>query len=333
MFKIGLLDPSLWDNNGNYSPNTGDIIIYDAVIKVLDDVFKDYDLIRVSTHTNPDNKLLKKLSLSDIQIIGGTNLLSSNIEEYNQWKFERTFFSKVLYPVKNIITLGVGWWQYQQEPTDKTKKYYKSILNTHYAHSVRDSYTKDKLIAMGINNVINTSCPTMWELFGRDVNKKSGNSKNCVFTLTDYNTSVENDTNLIKLLIENFSEKLLFFAQGSKDIEYIKSLDIYKANKDKFQFINSLTEYNKLLENGNITYIGTRLHAGARALQKEVDALVLQVDNRAKEITLDTNFPSIERNNLKLLQKWLNGDQIFSKMTIDTDNIKKWKEQFSQYSL
>jgi len=328
MIKIGLLDPSLQDNSGNQSTNTGDIIIYDAVIKVLDKIFNNYDLVRVSTHTNPNSKLLKELGLCDIQIIGGTNLLSSNIDEYNQWEFKRSIIDKIFHPIKNIVTLGVGWWQYQQKPTEKTAKYYRNTLSTKYIHSVRDNYTKDKLIGMGINNVINTSCPTLWELSGLDVNRKSDSLKDCVFTLTDYNTSVENDTNLIKLLIRNFSGKLYLFAQGSKDIEYVESLDIYKENKYKFEIVNSLPEYNKLLEEGDITYIGTRLHAGARALQKNIEALVLEVDNRAKEISRDTNFPSIERNDLTTLQKWLDGERIFSNMKLDNDSIKKWMNQF-----
>lgn len=328
MIKIGLLDPSLWDNKGNRSPNTGDIIIYDAVIKVLDNIFSEYDLIRVSTHTNPNGKLLKGLSSCDIQIIGGTNLLSSNIQEYNQWKFERSFLNKIFYPVKNIITLGVGWWQYQEAPTATTTKYYKETLSDNYVHSVRDNYTKEKLAGMGINNVINTTCPTLWDLSGKEVNRKSEESKNCVFTLTDYYTSIENDSNLIQVLLNNFSEYLYFFAQGSGDIKYLKSLDIYKTNQHRFKFINTLTEYNTILEDGDIVYIGTRLHAGARALQKNVDALVLQVDNRAREISMDTNFPSIERNDLITLQSWLNGDEIFPKMKIDIDSIQKWMGQF-----
>lgn len=328
MVKIGLLDPSIQDNNGVISTNTGDVIIYDAIIKVLDNTFKDYNLIRVSTHTNPDRKLLKELSLCEIQIIGGTNLLSSNIYEYNQWRFERSIIERIIYPIKNIVTLGVGWWQYQQHPTKKTTRYYRNTLSSNYIHSVRDSYTKDKLIEMGINNVINTSCPTLWELSGLDVNRKSDNLKDCVFTLTDYNTSIENDTNLIKLLISNFSGKLFLFTQGSKDIEYVESLDIYKENKHKFEIIYSLPEYNELLDSGDVIYIGTRLHAGARALQKNVEALVLEVDNRAKEISRDTNFPSIKRNDLTTLQKWLNGDKIFSNMKLDNNSIKKWMNQF-----
>ena len=31
-------------------------------------------------------------------------------------------------------------------------------------HSVRDSYTKKMLNSIGINNVVNTSCPTVWNI-------------------------------------------------------------------------------------------------------------------------------------------------------------------------
>lgn len=329
MIKIGLLDPSLQDNNGTISTNIGDVIIYDAVIKVLDDVFKNYDLIRVSTHSNPDRKALKNLSHCDVQIIGGTNLLSSDIKSYNQWKFERRLIDKLLFPVKNIVSLGVGWWQYQSEPTDYTANYYKKLLSSHFNHSVRDSYTEKKMCKMGFNNVINTSCPTLWGLSGMELNRKITKKQDCVFTLTDYKPSVELDTKLLEKLFENFSGKLHYFAQGTKDIEYLNSLEIFQKNKNRFDFLLSLSEYNEILKT-DIVFVGTRLHAGARALQKNIDTIVFEVDNRTKEISRDTNYPSIDRQDFELLQKWLDGEPVFNNLKIDEENINKWKTQFTK---
>ena len=328
MIKVGLLDPSLRDNNGTISTNIGDVIIYDAVIKVLDDVFKNYDLIRVSTHSNPDRKLLRNLSHCDVQIIGGTNLFSSDIKSYNQWKFERKLIDKLLFPIKNIVSLGVGWWQYQSTPTVYTTNYYKKSLSSHFNHSVRDSYTEEKMCEMGFYNVINTSCPTLWNLSGIALNRKTTKKQDCVFTLTDYKPLVDTDSRLLEKLLENFSGKLYFFVQGLKDIEYINSLGIYTKNKSRFDFLSTLEEYNSVLKN-DVLFVGTRLHAGARALQNKIETFIFEVDNRTTEIRKDTNFPSVERGNFEALQRWLDGEKVFSLMKINEEKIKLWRNQFA----
>ena len=64
----------------------------------------------------------------------------------------------------------------------------KILLSKTYLHSVRDEYTKDMLERIGIKNVINTGCPTMWSLTEehcKQIPIKKSNS--VVFTITDYN--------------------------------------------------------------------------------------------------------------------------------------------------
>jgi polysaccharide pyruvyl transferase WcaK-like protein len=230
-------------------------------------------------------------------------------------------------PIKNIITLGVGWWQYQAAPTSHTIRYYKNLLSSSLLHSVRDSYTQSKMLEMGFSNVINTTCPTLWGLSGMNVNRKNTKKQDCVFTLTDYNPSEVLDTKLLEILLDNFSGKLYFFAQGSKDLEYINSLEFYKKNKGRFDMISTLVDYNYILKT-EVVFVGTRLHAGARALQNGVDTLVVEVDNRTTEIRKDTNYPSIERDNFKTLQKWLDGETVFDNLQIDANSINTWKSQF-----
>jgi polysaccharide pyruvyl transferase WcaK-like protein len=324
---IGLLDPSLKDNEGSKSTNLGDIIIYDSVINILHELFGKIEIVRVSTHCNPTAKLLHKLNQCPFVFIGGTNLLSSDIKQYNQWKYERPVWAKMLYPCKNIILFGVGWWQYQPTPTIFTKKYYLKVLKTRYIHSVRDSYTLIKLNEIGFKNVINTSCPTIWGLDGRELNRKDTRIQNCVFTLTDYSPSPEKDQFFFKLLLQKFSGELFFFAQGNDDIQYLESLPLVKKNWNKIRIISSIQDYNQLLQT-DIVFIGTRMHGGARALQKNKDALVLEIDNRSREISQDTNFPSIKRGDMNTLSRWIDGEYVFNPMRINIDSIQKWKAQF-----
>jgi len=329
MIKIGLLDPSLMDNNGNVSSNLGDVIIFDAVINALNDIFEEYILIRVSTHINPSRENLRKLSKCDYIFIGGTNLLSSNIQEYNQWEFELKKIISFLFPLKNITLLGVGWWQYQDLPTEFTKARYKNILKSKFIHSVRDSYTKNMLVQCGVSNVLNTTCPTLWGLNDIDLNRSNLQINKCVFTLTDYNKSLELDESLIEMILNYFTEDIYFFAQGLFDKEYLSSLPIYKKNINRIHILEQLNVYNELLRD-DVVYIGTRLHGGARAIQMNKESIVLQVDNRTTEISNDTNFPSVKRTDLLTVSKWIEGDNIFSPMKIDLNSVNIWKKQFCE---
>jgi len=325
---IALFDPSLMDNNQSVSSNLGDVIIYKSVIEILNELFPNEEIFRVSTHSFPDKKVSSRIRECSLKIIGGSNLLSSHLEEYNQWKFCHKKIHAIFPPAKDIILLGVGWWQYQDKPDCKTQNFYKRILSKGKIHSVRDGYTLDKLKEMGINNAVNTSCPTMWKLDGRNTNREKTLIQSCIFTITDYCQNKEYDSQLIECLLKNFSD-IYFFPQGAKDLEYVNRLDIFSKNKSRIKLINSIPEYQNILE-GEVTYIGTRLHGGVKALQQNTDALILAVDNRATEIKRDINLPVIQRAEISNIQDWIDGKEMFSPIKIDSASINKWKNQFSQ---
>ena len=93
------------------------------------------------------------------KIVCGTNILSPNFAEWSLWKMPNN-----LSGYTNIIALGIGWGYYSNEISDKSKTVYRHIFSKKELHSVRDSYTEKKLKQIGINNVVNTGCPTMWAL-------------------------------------------------------------------------------------------------------------------------------------------------------------------------
>lgn len=123
---------------------------------------------------------MKHVGSADFAFVCGTNLLSSDMRHQRMWnirlrdavmmrcgdlhkrellnfrlireKFQRT----------HVILLGAGWYQYQDEPTGYTKRILKALLDGQYLHAVRDEYTRQRLLKLGITNVLNTACPTMW---------------------------------------------------------------------------------------------------------------------------------------------------------------------------
>ncbi len=317
--SIVILDTSIATNN------VGDEIIMDAVNNQLYNVFTDSMFVKLPTHEIIYKTGISLIRKSDQAFLGGSNILYSAMDKYKQWKIMlwQSFFVK-----EKITLLGVGWRDYQGSPNWFTKFLLKNILSKKIKHSVRDSYTEKFLKDLGFNNVINTSCPTMWELTEEHCSQiPLEKSENVIFTLTDYNQDIEQDTFLIQTLLDHY-QNVYYWVQGKKDLSYLQSL---KTNVDitKINIISpNLRSYDDFLSHYDCDYIGTRLHGGIRAIQKRKRAIIIGIDNRALEKQKDFNLHVIERKYLKaeLLQRINSGFKTQIKLPLD--NINTWKKQF-----
>ena len=74
-------------------------------------------------------------------------------------------------------------------------------------------------------------------------------------------------------------------------------------------------------------YIGTRLHGGVHCLLQGRRSLILEVDNRAREIAQDTGLPTVKREDLGAIHRWM---QESSRLNIRMNRaaIEKWRNQF-----
>jgi len=299
--------------------NLGDHIIMDAITKNLKDIFERDFFLRIPTHDKISKPSYGYINQSDLSFIGGTNLLSSNMNSYNQWKVN--LWDSLF--IKNIILMGVGWWQYQKTPNYYTKLLLNRLLSSKYIHSVRDSYTEVQLKLIGIDNVLNTACPTMWNLDQKHCSEiLTTKSNEVVMTLTEYNQNESYDTKLVKTLLKNY-EKVYLWIQQPGDYEYIQNI-----GGGSTEYISpNLEALDAILSLKQVDYIGTRLHAGIRALQYKRRSLILGVDNRAFEIAKDTNLPVINRFDIEGIEKWINS-KFVTEIKLPEKNIKRWKMQF-----
>ena len=330
MKKIVLFDPSLGNNYGMFSTNLGDVIINDSVMHFLSTYFKEYEIVRMSTHVPLSSKEKSLFKNAEFTFVGGTNLLSSDIKAYNQWKSSYYDFLIKFPIVNNAILFGVGWWQYQNKPSIYTSLFYKKLLSSNFNHSIRDSYTKLKVKELGISNCVNTSCPTTWSLDGVVSDRKKQNINNVLLMLTDYHPNEAIDNKLIDLLLEKFSDKIYFFPQGIRDLEYIKSLKSFNLNKSRFVLFNhDVNDLNEFVQsNSDFVYIGTRLHGGIKCLQNGVSGLILSNDNRSKELGNDINLAVVNRQDFQGIIDWIEFNSNFGKITLPIENIENWKLQF-----
>lgn len=300
--------------------NVGDEIIMDCVKVQLREIFPQTMFLRVPTHEKISKISYMRMKKTNIGFVGGTNLLASNMRyPINQWNIH-------LWNTKhmnNVVLMGVGSQNYGDNINLYTKLVYKNALSSKYLHSVRDSYTEGIMRKIGINNVINTGCPTLWSLTKEHCQSiPTKKSKNVICTFTDYNKDIDRDKKLSEILLKNY-ENVYCWIQGSRDYEYIKSIS------DKFILIDPhLEEYDKILTSDiDLDFVGTRLHAGIRAMQKGRRSIILSVDNRAREMGRDYNLNVIERTDIDKLEEYINSE-FKTEVKLNLDNINKWKAQF-----
>lgn len=319
MKKVVLYSPSIG------SDNTGDQIIVDGVKEMFSNYLEDSFVIEMPTHTPINWRYMRYLNStpSDLKLVCGSNLMVGKLNSVihlRQWNIPLLTMPFI----GPFIFVGIGAQQYNQKINLYTKLAYKYMMNPSITHSVRDSYTEKLFKRIGINNVINTGCPTMWGLTKKHCSLiPTAKSQSCITTLTDYKANCEKDNKLLSLL-KKLYKRVYFWPQGNGDYAYFMSL----YEHDGIECIKpSLNSYTTFLANASIDFIGTRLHGGIRALQKKKRTLIISVDNRATELHKDFGIPILQRENIDFLGDIVTSD-FETSIKLPEENISFFLEQF-----
>ena len=92
--------------------------------------------------------------------------------------------------------------------------------------------------------------------------------------------------------------------------------------------VPQLASLDECLEREAVDYVGTRLHAGIRAMQKGRRSLIIGIDNRAIEMGTDFNLPVVRRDDVaKSLQGRIDGSWE-THIRLDHQAIRTWRGQF-----
>jgi polysaccharide pyruvyl transferase WcaK-like protein len=302
------------------SGNLGDDIIMDGVMQAIGQVFPTKRVIHLPSHERIGVTGISSVRGSECALVGGSNLLSAGMWRYPQW---RVGLAEAAAIRGRCVLLGVGWRKYDGEPSRYTKALLTTLLSPDHLHSVRDSYTAGRLHEMGFKNVINTACPTLWELDGRDA-PATPRQEAVVFTLTAYAKHRERDIALMRVLAELYSE-VFYWPQGRGDEDYIESLGEISPKISTLP--PTLASYDKLLADGSCDYVGTRLHGGIRAMQHGRHSLILAVDNRAiemgRDVGLNVSTAADEASLREAIER-----RVSMKVSLPTAEINRWKAQF-----
>ena len=303
--------------------NLGDNIIMHYCNRILDELFPSRSFLSIGTHLMPTQEQETVIKQTKYKFVCGTNLLTSHIERYWNWILPDGIRRKMNY--RNVILLGVGWSEYQNACSDYSRMVYRCMLNPNVLHSVRDQYTLGKLQQAGFRNVINTGCPTTWALtpeFCKEIPLTK--ACNVVTTITDYRRDPEHDNEMLSILSRNY-DHIYLWLQGKQDDAYLHTLEI-PANLTTIP--SSLEAYEAVLQQGDVDYVGTRLHAGIHALNHKVRSIILAVDNRATEMEKDVNLPVIQRDEVGSQLEMRIQEAFPTEICINQKNIERFKAQF-----
>lgn len=305
------------------SENSGDFVIMDACEHISKEIFSNRcDLVHLATHyyseeleSHPDA----------LKLLCGTNILYTHMADQGQWALPRDLraFSHVCLFGVGMSDIGIG------DSIDAyTRQFYKAVLDTGFMHSVRDEMTRQRLLEIGITNVLNTACPTMWSLTP-EAQKRIPciKARNVLTSITDYAFSPDDETAMLNILKEEY-EHVAIWVQGSHDLDWCLEKIV---NLDEYELVGpEIGGLDAILERSDLDYVGTRLHAGIRSLNRGHRSLIVAVDNRARQIGHDTGLPVIERSAFYdgQLRQWINNPEP-SAIELPWDAIDQWKNQFN----
>lgn len=308
--QIAILDPSL------ATDNLGDEVIYQAVESLLFDLFPNAWFHRIATHEAMSNRSHKVLREAERIFVAGSNLLPP---DGGQW---RITLSDSMF-IEGLVVIGAGW----QHDTTKLSREASKIIGRSFhrtaLHAVRDAPAAENLKAVGLR-AVNATCPTLWRLDAEATARiPATKAPEAVVAVTAYRNQPEADAAFLKLVTERY-RTVWFYPQMADDIAHIERLGFGHLKRIRA----STDAYTRFLAENDVDYIGSRLHGGIRALQTGKRSLILEVDNRARDIAAHTGLPSARLTDLAAIGDWIDRPAP-TVLHLPEADIAAWKAQFA----
>lgn len=273
--------------------NIGDEIIVRACHEALSDVLRDSYVTNSSSHDGLGPRSRNHVAAADLVFLLGTNALSAASQKAGtlaNWHFTNEDLPAL---EGKVILLGVGAKSSFSGLDTKQAQLLRHVLSADYLHAVRDASALSTVEAVGLR-ALNTTCPTLWGWKELKSGPPSEKSPEVCFSLTNHKSDPHLDRMMIDILRKSY-DRLWFWPQHWGDIPYLKSLD----RIDGVSIVPpNLFSYEAFLKDHNVDVIGTRLHGTILGLMRGRRSIVIAIDNRAEEISVDTSLPTVKRNEI-----------------------------------
>lgn len=312
------------------SDNKGDDIINECFQSELNDILSKCFVYHLPTHVSSfhwyqvmrNSLAVQRYANCDLKLIAGTNLLVKNmLTHYPQWNINLWNYK----PFAGSVLVGVGAGA-GEKTNGYTRRLYRKVLSHNFIHSVRDERTREFVESLGLK-ALNTGCVTMWCLtpeFCSEIPTKKASK--VIFTLTARGDIDPRDQKLIDTLVAKYKE-VYFWVQGDQDFKYLTKF----KNTDNIVIVPpTIADYHRVLTLDDIDYVGTRLHAGIYAMRHKKRAIIIAIDERAREINKSNNLNCIEKDDIENLASMIDSE-FATEIHMPFDKINAWKSQFDNF--
>jgi hypothetical protein len=309
MMRLAVFDRSL------ATDNLGDEVIYQSVEAVLLDLFPVAFIHRIASHEALSDRSHKVLRAADMTFVAGSNLLPPDGE---RWRFTR---GDCMFIDKLVIT-GAGWQNDATQLSRENTPIMRRAFHRTALHAVRDQPAADNLAKLGLS-VLNASCPTLWALDAAATARiPASRAPEAVVTVTAYRNRPAEDAAFLRRVTESY-RKVWFYPPMQSFISHRERIGF----GDLPRIRATTAEYTRFFAENDIDYIGSRLHGGIRALQTGKRSLILQADNRARDIAAHTGLPSVRLDDLAGIRAWIEAPAP-TVLRLPETAIAAWKTQF-----
>ena len=129
---------------------------------------------------------------------------------------------------------------------------------------------------------------------------------------------------MINILLRNY-EEVFFWIQGDMDFDYFNRME----NTQSIKIVSpSVEAYDALLKQDDLDYVGTRLHGGIYAMRHGKRAIIIAIDERAREINKSNHLNCIELNEVVGKLEGMIQSEFATEVKMPFDKIERWKAQF-----
>lgn len=311
MYQVTLLDTSV------ATRNVGDEIIMDSVRREIAELLPEAVVRTVPTHERLGKRSRQLLRGSAVNLAGGTNLVGPPMAYSRLWKIGP---SEMLRSPR-VTLMGSGWRRYNARVTPYSTTLLRRSLSGDLPHAVRDQFTADRLRSIGIRNTVVTGCPTTWELTDARVRQLPSKIGSAAIVVLNGKKDPPGFGQALFSAALALYERVFFWPQMVPDMRYLADLPAGVTPVSP-----TLRGYDEVLAaTPGVDYLGSRLHAGIRALQHGRRSLIFELDNRATEMGKTLKLPTYPTSTSVSELSDLVQNDIDFRISVPTDAVNAWR--------